>query len=139
VIVSAYFDRLFRSISTQAEVVERIERARGPSAAVEMQCEPAPATFDGVRLELVDRVGRTPVALIERAPALIGRKPHQAAGLPTPIFSIPLARASSDWSCMVRVPDPDVDAWDEASGAISLFPRRYYWDEAGHLQRGSDK
>ena len=33
VVAAAYFDRLFRSLATQAEVVERVESCRRPSAS----------------------------------------------------------------------------------------------------------
>jgi DNA invertase Pin-like site-specific DNA recombinase len=36
VIVAAYFDRLFRSLSTQAEVIDRVERAGGKVLAVDV-------------------------------------------------------------------------------------------------------
>ena len=36
VVVAAYFDRLFRSLSTQAEVIERVERAGGQVLAVDV-------------------------------------------------------------------------------------------------------
>ena len=34
-LASAYFDRLFRSLSTQAKVIERVERAGGSVLAVD--------------------------------------------------------------------------------------------------------
>jgi DNA invertase Pin-like site-specific DNA recombinase len=36
VVAAAYFDRLFRSLSTQAEVIERVEKAGGQVLAVEV-------------------------------------------------------------------------------------------------------
>jgi len=36
VVAAAYFDRLFRSLSTQAEVIDRVERAGGQVIAVDV-------------------------------------------------------------------------------------------------------